>query len=260
MKADNWEERAVLITGGSSGVGLATSGVFLQHGAAVMITGRDGERLQRAVAALTPSPGRLSTFSADVREVASCEAAVQAILTRFGRLDVLVNSAGVWVEGASEASTDEEWDRVMDTNLKGTYFMCSRAIPALRRTRGCIVNISSDAGLMGLKGAAIYCASKGGVNLLTKALALELAEDLVRVVAVCPADIDTPMLTAAVETYGGSDPDAYLRDSLAQYPQGRRARFIRPEEVAELVFYLASEAAGAITGALIPIDMGSTAG
>jgi NAD(P)-dependent dehydrogenase (short-subunit alcohol dehydrogenase family) len=260
MKADNWEEKSVLITGGSSGVGLATAGLFLKHGAAVMITGRDPARLEKAVAALAPSPGRLSAYAGDVRQVASCAAAVEAILARHGRLDVLVNSAGVWIEGPSEASTEEEWDRVVDTNLKGTYFMCSRAIPALRRTRGCIINISSDAGLMGLRGAAIYCASKGGVNLLTRALALELAPDLVRVVAVCPADIDTPMLTAAVETYGAADPQAYLRDSLAQYPQGRHARFVQPEEVAQLVFYLASEAAGAITGALIPIDMGSTAG
>jgi NAD(P)-dependent dehydrogenase (short-subunit alcohol dehydrogenase family) len=260
MKADKWEEKSVLITGGSSGVGLATAGVFLQQGANVTITGRDEERLERAVTALAPTPGGLSTYAGDVRAVASCEAAVQAVLARYGRLDVLVNSAGVWLEGPSEGSTEDEWDWVMDTNLKGTYFMCSRAIPALRQSRGCIINISSDAGSMGLRGAAIYCASKGGVNLLTKALALELAEDLVRVVAVCPADIDTPMLTAAVETYGGSDPESYLRDSLKQYPQGRHARFIQPEEVAQLVFYLASEAAGAITGALIPIDMGSTAG
>jgi len=260
MDADHWEEKSALITGGSSGVGLATAASFLQAGARVMITGRDPVRLEAAVARLTPARGTLSALAGDVRQVGDCEAAVEAVLARHGRLDVLVNSAGVWIEGPSEASTEEEWNRVMDTNLKGTYFMCSRAIPALRRTRGCIINISSDAGLMGLRGAAIYCASKGGVNLLTKALALELAPDLVRVVAVCPADIDTPMLTAAVETYGAADRDGYLRDSLAQYPQGPHARFIRPEEVARLVFYLASEAAGAITGALIPIDMGSTAG
>jgi NAD(P)-dependent dehydrogenase (short-subunit alcohol dehydrogenase family) len=260
MIDDNWQEKAVLITGGSSGVGLATAREFLGRGARVMITGRSADRLAEAARRLAPPANRLVTFSADVRQVDNCQAAVARALDMFGRLDVLVNSAGVWVEGDSEATTEQEWDRVIDTNLKGTFFMCARAIPALKATRGCIINVSSDAGIMGIKGAAIYCASKGGVNLLTRSLALELAEHLVRVVAVCPADINTPMLRDQADTFGDPGPDAYLQHLLAQYPQGPAARFIEPGEVARLIFFLASSAATPITGATISIDFGLTAG
>jgi NAD(P)-dependent dehydrogenase (short-subunit alcohol dehydrogenase family) len=260
MTDDNWQEKVVLITGGSSGVGLATAREFINRGARVMITGRRTDRLDEAARRLPAGPGRVSTFAGDVRRVADCEAAIARVIQQYGRLDVLVNSAGVWVEGDSEASTEQEWDRVIDTNLKGTFFMCSRAIPALKATRGCIVNVSSDAGIMGIKGAAIYCASKGGVNLLTRSLAVELAEHLVRVVAVCPADINTPMLRDQADTFGGDARDAYLQNLLDQYPQGASARFIEPEEVARLIFFLASDTARPITGATVSIDFGLTAG
>jgi NAD(P)-dependent dehydrogenase (short-subunit alcohol dehydrogenase family) len=138
--------------------------------------------------------------------------------------------------------------------------MCRYAIPHLERTEGCIVNLSSDAGLVGTAETAIYCASKGGVSLLTRSLALELAPKLVRVNAVCPNDVDTPMLAGQARDYGGGDPEGYLRALLAKYPQRERARFIRPEEVAALIAYLASPEAAPVTGACIPIDFGSTAG
>jgi NAD(P)-dependent dehydrogenase (short-subunit alcohol dehydrogenase family) len=155
--------------------------------------------------------------------------------------------------------TEGDWDRVVDVNLKGTFFMCRHAIPALEASGGCIVNISSDAGLWGNKEAAIYCASKGGVTVLTKALAVELAPRGVRVNAVCPGDVDSPMIRYQAETFGGGDPGRYLADLLAAYPQ-RPARFIRPDEVAELVAFLCSERATPITGAAISIDFGLTAG
>jgi NAD(P)-dependent dehydrogenase (short-subunit alcohol dehydrogenase family) len=257
---ENKSIKAVLITGGSSGVGLAAAKRFLASGADVMIAGRSPKRLNQASHQLSSLPGSLKTFAIDVRKVSDCETAVRAVCEAFGRLDVLVNSAGVWVEGNSAESTEDEWNYVSDTNLKGTYFMCSRAIAELKKTAGCIINVSSDAGVVGNKGAAIYCASKGGVNLLTKSLALELAEDLVRVVAVCPADINTPMLTGQAQIYSKHDPKAYSRKLLTYYPQGSRARFIEPEEVAELIFYLASDKAQPITGAAISMDFGTTAG
>jgi NAD(P)-dependent dehydrogenase (short-subunit alcohol dehydrogenase family) len=154
--------------------------------------------------------------------------------------------------------TEADWDRVVDVNLKATFFMCRYAIPALERTAGCIVNLSSDAGLWGNKGAAIYCASKGGVTVLTKALAVELAARGVRANAVCPGDVDSPMLRNQAEAFDG-DPDVYLHDLLAAYPQ-RPARFIRPAEVAELIRYLTTPEAAPITGAAISIDFGLTAG
>jgi len=177
-----------------------------------------------------------------------------------GRLDVLVNCAGVWVEGPTETMTEADWDRVVGVNLKGTFFCCRYAIPELKKTQGCIVNLSSDAGVVGTPETAVYTASKGGVSLLTKSLALELGPHLVRVNAVCPADVMTPMLQGQARDFGGGDEEGYFRRLLASYPQGGRARFIQPDEVAELVFYLASEKAAPITGALLSIDFGTSAG
>jgi len=149
---------------------------------------------------------------------------------------------------------------VMDVNAKGTFFMCAAAIPVLRATRGAIVNISSDAGRQGNLNAAAYCASKGAVTLFTKALALELAPDDARANVVSPADVRTPMLEFQARHYGGGDRGAYYRALLEEYPQGAQARFIEPQEVAELVFYLCSPAAASITGADFAIDRGYSAG
>jgi NAD(P)-dependent dehydrogenase (short-subunit alcohol dehydrogenase family) len=123
-----------------------------------------------------------------------------------------------------------------------------------------VVNLSSDAGLQGNAGAAVYCASKGAVSVLTKALALELAPSGVRVNAVCPGDVDSPMLRGQAAAHGGDDPEGYLRGLLSGYPQGAAARFVRPDEVAELVWFLAQPAAAAITGANMSIDFGLSAG
>jgi NAD(P)-dependent dehydrogenase (short-subunit alcohol dehydrogenase family) len=139
--------------------------------------------------------------------------------------------------------------------------MIRAAIPHLRATKGSIINLSSDAGLQGVNGAAVYCASKGGVSLLTKALALELAKDGIRVNAVCPGDVQTPMLDFQAETFGRGDPQAYYDRLLEAYPQGEHARFIRPEEVSELIWFLATQPlATPITGASLSIDFGLTAG
>lgn len=260
MHQNRWREKAVLITGGCGGVGKATAGRFLSEGANVMLADINETQLKEVIEELSPLEGRVHSCLSDVTKVSDCETAVAETIKAFGRLDVLINAAGVWTEGDSAKSTEKEWDWVMDVNLKGTYFMCSRAIPELKKTRGCIVNLSSDAGLMGLRGAAIYCASKGGVVLLTKALAIELAPDLVRVNAVCPTDIMTPMLEYQANTYGKGDPEAYYKNLLSYYPQGERARFIEANEVAELIFFLASDGAQPITGAALPMDFGTTAG
>ncbi|HET7294623.1 MAG TPA: SDR family oxidoreductase, partial [Vicinamibacteria bacterium] len=177
-----------------------------------------------------------------------------------GRLDCLVNAAGLWTEGPAEETREEDFDRVLGVNLKGLFFLSAAAIPHLVETGGSIVNLSSDAGLQGNTGAAVYCASKGAVSNLTRALALELAPRGVRVNAVCPADVDTPMLRYQADRFGGGDPDAYFGRLLAHYPQQQRARFLRPEEVAELIFFLAQPAAAGITGANLSIDFGLSAG
>ena len=249
--------RVALITGGASGIGLATAHRLAADGFALALADIDAAGLERAVAEL--GPGVALAAPTDVRSFDACAAAVSAAANRFGRLDVLVNCAGVWVEGPTDTMTEADWDRVVDVNLKGTFAMCRSAIPALETTHGCIVNVSSDAGLWGNKGAAIYSASKGGVTVLSKALAVELAERGIRVNAVCPGDVDSPMIRYQAETFGGGDPEGYLARLLEAYPQ-RPPRFIRPDEVAELIAFLCSDRAAPITGAAISIDFGLTAG
>ncbi|MGD0998325.1 MAG: SDR family oxidoreductase [Thermoleophilia bacterium] len=256
-----FENRVVLITGAAGGIGKAVAGRFLGAGAQVFAADLRADLLEAAVGELGVAPGAtIYPIEADVTMVADCERMVAVAVAGAGRLDVLVNCAGVWVEGPSDTMTEADWERVLSVNLKGTFFCCRYAIPELRKTQGCIVNISSKAGVVGTQETAIYTASKGAVNLLTKSLALELAPDLVRVNAVCPADVATPMLRYQADTYGRGDPEGYLRRRLDTYAQGERARFIRPDEVAELVYYLAGEMAAPITGAVVSIDFGTSAG
>jgi NAD(P)-dependent dehydrogenase (short-subunit alcohol dehydrogenase family) len=199
-------------------------------------------------------------LTADVSRVDDCDRMVGETLDRHGRLDVLVTAAGVWVEGPTAEMTEAQWDRTIDVNLKGTFFAIRAAIPALVDAEGCVVAISSDYGLAGGPGAAIYCASKFGVNGIVRSLALELAPQGVRVNSVCPCDVDTPMLAGQARDYGGGDEEGYLRSLLAHLPQGDRARFITPDEVAAAVWFLASPEATPITGVALPIEWGVSAG
>ena len=251
--------KTVVVTGAAGGVGAATARRFAEAGATLVLGDLNAVALEDLC-------GRLAALSVvhgvtcDVSQVADVENLMAEAVSETGRIDVLVNTAGLWVEGPTEAMTEEDWDRVMAVNLKGTFFCCSRAIPELKKSEGCIINLSSDAGVVGTPETAIYTASKGGVSLMTKSLALELAPFLVRVNAVCPADIMTPMLQYQADTYGGGDPEGYFKRLLASYAQGAKARFITPEEVAELIFFLASPPATPITGANISIDFGTAAG
>lgn len=237
-----------LITGAAGGIGGATLQRFLAGG--WMVAAVD----VRGVAA----GDNVLPIIADLANVGQCRRAVAEAEQWTGRLDAVVNAAGVWTEGPSTETTEAEWDRVIDLNLKGLYFVSTAAIPHLALTRGCIVNMSSDAGLQGNAGAAVYCASKGGVSNLTRALALELAPAGVRVNAVCPGDVDSPMLRG--QAAASPDPAAYLARLLAGYPQGSSARFIEPAEIAEMIWYLCQPSATAITGANISIDLGLSAG
>jgi NAD(P)-dependent dehydrogenase (short-subunit alcohol dehydrogenase family) len=245
----------VLVSGAAGGIGAAVARRFAQRSWSVVATDLDAAGLGRLEDAeiLVRLPG-------DVRSPDACRRIVSQAVTAAGRLDALVNAAGVWREGPVESTSEADFDAVVDVNLKGTFFLCSAAIPHLKRTRGSIVNISSDAGRQGNTGAAAYCASKGGVTLFTRALALELAADGVRANVVSPGDVDTPMLRFQAENYGSGDPEAYLRRILEKYPQGAEARYIRPEEVAALVVFLCTPEASAITGADMAIDQGYSAG
>ena len=253
------DSKNILITGGSGGMGRAIAKRFLESGFRVYITDINKERAAEVVNELKAF-GDISFERFDVSNVSDCEAMVEWASEETGGLDILVNAAGVWVEGDSAAMTEEMWDRTININLKGTFFTCRYAIPELIKKEGNIVNISSDAGLVGNNGAAIYCASKGGVVLLTKALALELAPFGVRVNAVCPGDVDTPMIQFQAKEYGKDDPEAYMHGLLEHYPQKELARFTTPEEIAETVFFLSASKVKAITGAAISVDFGVTSG
>lgn len=244
------EPRGVVVTGGAGGIGSAIIDRFRSAG------------WKCCSIDITPAVTNEQTHSvqADLRTADACRQAVAEAARLLGRIDAVVNAAGVWHEGDTADTTEADFDRVIDVNLKGTYFVSAAALAHLELTRGCIVNISSDAGIQGNSGAAAYCASKGGVSVFTKALALELAPRGVRVNAVCPGDVDSPMLRGQAESFGDGNAQQYYDRLLAGYPQGRAARFITPKEVAEFVWYLCQPEAAAITGANLSIDFGLSAG
>ena len=240
----------VLVTGAAGGIGSATVARFASGGWRVVasdLVAPTGVAIEHAI-------------SADLTKVGECRRLVAATVRFTGRLDCLVNCAGIWTEGPAETTEEDAFDRCIDVNLKGLFFTSAAAIGHLERSGGCIVNLSSDAGVQGNTGAAVYCASKGAVSNLTRALALELAPRGVRVNAVCPGDVDTPMLAGQARDFGGDDPSGYLQSLLAHYPQGPAARFARADEVAELIWYLAQPHAAPITGANLAIDFGLSAG
>lgn len=255
----DWKDKVALITGAGGGVGRAVAQAFRQAGVRLLLADIDTAALSTMQAEFADDSSGVAIAQCDVSRVADCEAAIKACVETFGRLDIVVNAAGVIIKGDPAKVTEKEWDRVCDINLKGTFFICSRAIPELKKTKGCIINIASDAGIQGQSQHSVYCASKGGVANLSRALALDLARDLVRVNAVCPSDIMTPMLEQEANS-SGLPADDYHRQNLQSYPQAENARYLQPAEIADLVFYLSSTSARGITGATIAIDYATSAG
>ena len=240
--------KKVLVTGASRGIGKATARAFLDGGATVAVNGRTADSVDKAIAEL----GSERTIAApgDLIDKAGCDAVVAAALDGLGGLDVLVNNAGVFAHTPVETSDEADWDRMIDINLKGPFFCIKAALAALRAAHGSIVNTASESGLMGQPECAIYCASKGGLVNLTRALALDLAPE-VRVNCVCPGGVDTDMMRE------GTTSDADLDSARAYAPMKRIAT---PEEIASAILYLASAEAGFVTGATWQLDGGSTAG
>jgi len=254
VNAFRLEGRVALVTGATSGIGAACAEVLAEAGAAVVVAGRSVQRGQAVVEGIARAGGRARFQPLDVSDDASCRAAVQAATTAFGRLDIVVNSAGIGAGGAVLDTTDEDWLAVLETNLTGVFRMCRAAVPPLRAGGGAIVNIGSDWSLFAGAGAAAYCTSKGGVLLLTKAMAQDHAREGIRVNCVCPAEIDTPMLATTADRHGVDHAEALARYAEA-LPVGRVGT---PREVAYAVLYLASDEARFITGIALPVDGGST--
>ncbi len=248
-----FDNKAVLITGASRGIGRATAQAFLDGGARVAINGRTQDSVAQAIEALG-NHDRLATAPGDVATAAGCEAVVGAALEALGGLDVLVNNAGVFERRPLAESDEAFWDSMIDINVKGTYFCSRAALPALEESGGAIVNLASIAGLEGYAGVTVYCASKGAIVNLTRAMAIELAP-AVRVNCVCPGVIDTDMARLGFSEDGEARAD--LVDQAEFHPMKRVGT---AEEVAKAILYLASPDAGFITGAALPIDGGVTAG
>ena len=248
--------KRVLVTGGTRGIGRATVEGFLAAGARVAVNGSTAETAGRAVAELDAGDNAFAV-PGDIGTVAGCRATVAAAIEGLGGLDVLVNNAGA-AEGRALADCDEaQWDRIVDTNLKGTFFSIQAAAPALKEARGCIVNIGS---ILGVRGSghfsSIYCASKGGVVNLTRDLAIELGPEI-RVNCLCPGAIDTEMLQGLGARLGDGDIEKGYEVLSAKAPLRRVAR---PQEMANAVLYLASDLASFVTGSIHLADAGMSAG
>jgi NAD(P)-dependent dehydrogenase (short-subunit alcohol dehydrogenase family) len=250
----DFRDKRVLVTGSSRGIGFAIAEAFVDAGARVAINGRTKQSVSAAIERLGDGE-RLVAAPGDIGTVPGCESVVKIANDAFGGLDILVNSAGIGAGRPIEDSDEAMWDAHVNVNLKGTFFCCRAALPALRKSNGNIVNIASDAGLMGVPGITVYCASKGGVVNMTRAMALEVAPD-VRVNCVCPGYVDTDMIRR--DHIDKKDDPAAAEQRMIDYAPMKRIAM--PAEIGQAVLYLASFEARFVTGAALAIDGGSTAG
>lgn len=250
----DFADKRVLVTGGTRGIGRGTVAAFLEAGARIAVNGRTAESTAAGISTFDDED-KLVAVPGDVATAAGCEAVVNSAIEGLGGLDVLVNSAGVAKGGPIEDLDETAWDQMLDVNLKGTFFCVRAAVEALRNSKGNIVNVASDAGLIGVPNLTVYCASKGGVVLMTRALALELAPNI-RVNCVCPGYVDTDMVRRDI-IEEADDPAAAEQALVDEAPLKRIAT---PGEIAKAVLYLASDDARFVTGAAFQIDGGTTAG
>ena len=246
------EGKVAVITGGNAGIGEAIAKRFAEEGAAVVITGRRQQELDRVSSVIRSNKGKVLGVAGSVTDEVHVQEVVRRTLDSFGRIDVLVNNAGIGDFGKRLHETDNAtWAKILDINVTGVFRMMRSVIPHMQQQgRGSIINISSVASLVGLTGLAAYTASKGALDALTRAVAVEYAKEGIRCNVVNPGLIDTPMAAPLM-----ANPDM-LQPILSQYAIRRAGT---PDEVASMVLYLASDEAAWVTGATFPIDGGMTA-
>jgi NAD(P)-dependent dehydrogenase (short-subunit alcohol dehydrogenase family) len=248
--------KRVLITGGASGIGRATTELFAQEGAAISVLDIDDTGGQTIVQSIIDKGGQAVFIHCDVTLAEECQSAVQRTTDELGGIDVLINSAGIISRATVVETTEAEWDRVMNVNVKSVYLLAKYAVPALIQAGGgVIINISSGWGLVGGYKAAVYCASKGAVIQLTKAMALDHGAQGIRVNCICPGDTDTPLLREEAKQL--DEPiDKFLAEA-ANRPLGRIGT---PDDIAQAALYLASDVASFITGTTLVVDGGGIVG
>jgi NAD(P)-dependent dehydrogenase (short-subunit alcohol dehydrogenase family) len=239
-----------LITGASSGIGAATARRFAAEGARLFLTGLDGDAGAVLAGEITAAGGTAHFLAGDLADAAFRDSLVGEAVARLGRLDVLVNNAGLIRRGTAPDMSTEDWTLVMAVNLDAVFFLCRDAIPVMKRQGGgSIVNTASELAFTAARHAAAYCASKGGVLQLTRAMAVDHARDGIRINAICPGPVDSAMLR------GGRD-DGSLAAIAEEIPMGRLGR---PDEIAAAIAFLASDDASFMTGAALLADGGVTA-
>jgi NAD(P)-dependent dehydrogenase (short-subunit alcohol dehydrogenase family) len=245
------KDRVAIITGGGTGIGAAAARLLAAEGAAVCVFGRRSEPLNATVEAIRAAGGTAMAVPGSVAAAADCQRLVDETLAAWGRVDIFVASAGTATLMKFTETTDELWDSIIDTNLKGTFLAMRAVLPVMvRQGAGVLIAVSSILGQVGLKGAAAYCASKGGVDQLMRAVALEYADRGIRANVVAPGWVETPM-TESVQAH-----PALFESLRSRHPAGR---FGTPEEVAHAILYLASDDARWVTGSVLTIDGGWTA-
>ncbi len=249
------KNRVALITGGTSGIGEATALLFAAEGARVAITGRNQERGLAVVDKIRKAGSDGIFVRADVSVLQDCRLAVEETQRKLGGLDILFNNAGVFYPQTAVECSEPEWDEQIDVNLKGTFLMAKCALPGMiEQERGIIINNASGWGIVGGDRAVAYCASKGGVVLMTKAMAIDHGRQGIRVNCICPGDIETPMLPADAKMRG-----LKWRDYIAGCANRPLGRVGTVEEIAKAVLFLASDDSSFMTGAALVVDGGGTA-
>ena len=247
--------KRVLITGGTSGMGDSTALAFAAAGARVVINGRNRERAGEILERGRESGGSIAFVDGDISARKACDLIVTQAVGILGGLDIVVNSAGIIYHATAEETTDEQWLQTMNVNVNGMFFICRAALPHLKSSRGTIINIASDAALSGSYHLTAYCASKGAVLQMTRAMALDYAHAGVRIVPICPGDVDTPMLRGEFRDRG-LEIEAGLQESAGGVPL---KRVCSAQEVADMVLYACTDSAQFITGYPLVIDGGGRA-